>query len=473
MKAEHMPAPVGLLLVHGIGSQQPGETLDGFLGGMRLAYGDTLRVERRETGHARMAGVGRPVHVFEVYWADLLHGPDVEGSFDPDRIQEVVWFPWMNLQSGQLPASSGSRLRVRVRTWVLVTLGVLLTTGLMGAHFIASLMHGALQAIRQRQTQRGTRVTARDAWANVRRAAKASERRRRTALDEVLDQVVGDVFNYVHGVAGSFPDDTDQNRRLVANVAAIRARFVQAAVRAGESGCEELQILAHSLGTVVAFHGLCPPAPARLQRPAVRVTRLYTIGSPLEKVRFFWPRLVVGGPASHVVRWDNFFSPFDLVSGALHPFAGWPEPANHPVTGLGGFVTAHVAYHRNPGFLAFVGEGLTGQRPIIRLTWSRRLTGALQTFGETLLLPGILVGLSLLGLVTMVGFAWAVGWVISRPIDWVGLPLLASLVQYYVPAAIFFVMTVGGAIVGRMRARELYVRHWSSIPDPQADPSSV
>ncbi|MCC7243707.1 MAG: hypothetical protein IT180_17430 [Acidobacteria bacterium] len=44
-----MAAPIGLLLVHGIGRQQRGETLGGFLGGLRLACGARLDV-RIETG---------------------------------------------------------------------------------------------------------------------------------------------------------------------------------------------------------------------------------------------------------------------------------------------------------------------------------------------------------------------------------------------------------------------------------------
>ena len=304
-------------------------------------------------------------------------------------------------------------------------------------------------------------------------------RRRRTWLDDVLDQVVGDVFNYVHGVARAFPADTERNRKLAANVSQIRTRFLGAAEQAQRAGCDEIQVLAHSLGTVVAFLGLCPDAPVTSPvEQAVRLTRFHTIGSPLEKVRFFWSPLVAGsvnGPAavsdggvlaagrstSHTMRWDNFFSPFDLVSSPLHRFEGWPEPVNHPAAGLGGLMSAHVAYNRNPGFLAFVGEALTGERPQIAVPLGARVIGRIRAIGESLLLPLTLLGLSMLGFVIMVGFAWGLGWLIGLLFEWVGLQTLARVLRYYIPASIFFVMSAGAVIVGRANARELYAKYWT------------
>jgi hypothetical protein len=59
--------PVALLVVHGIGSQERGKTLDGLLGGLRLVYRDRLAIQRAAEDHAILDGIGRPVHVFEVY----------------------------------------------------------------------------------------------------------------------------------------------------------------------------------------------------------------------------------------------------------------------------------------------------------------------------------------------------------------------------------------------------------------------
>ncbi|MDH4062984.1 MAG: hypothetical protein OEW19_01190 [Acidobacteriota bacterium] len=472
-----MSTPVGLLLVHGIGRQQRGETLDGFLGGLRLAYGARLTVDRRDADCAVLDGLNRPVHVFEVYWADLLHGEDVEGTFDVNRIHETVWFPWLNYRQSALDGARSTRLFVLARTLVLAMLGVLLATGLVGAQMIASIVEGAVATWRESRTRRRTPARWGTIWSRVRR--QDADHRRRTALDDVLDQIVGDIFNYVHGIAHAFPADTATNRKLAEHVAQIRPRFVRAAERARDAGCAELQVLAHSLGTVVAFLGMCPDTPTGpAPSGAVRITRFHTIGSPLEKVRFFWTRLVrhtaygpaivaesgalaVGRSSTHTMQWDNFFSRFDLVSGALGAFAGWPTPVNHAAAGLGGFVTAHIAYNRNPEFLAFVGEVLTGERPRIVVPLGRRVLSRLQTVAECLVLPAILAGLSVLGFVILVGFAGAVGWAVSRPVEWAGLPLVATLVRLYIPSSIFFVMTAGAVLIGHSSARQLYKRFWA------------
>jgi hypothetical protein len=108
---------------------------------------------------------------------------------------------------------------------------------------------------------------------------------------------------------------------------------------------------------VVAFLGMCPKArPAHSTIAPARLSRFYTIGSSLEKIRFFWTRLVEhsrNGPAIAVVdrlfavestpegngespmKWENFFSRLDLVSGRLQGFPGWPTPLEW--LGLGGW----------------------------------------------------------------------------------------------------------------------------------------
>ena len=168
-----MAAPVGLLLVHGIGTQRRGDTLDGFLGGMRLAYGERLVVERGNAAQAILSGLGRNVHVFEVYWADLLHGEDVKGTFDANRIHETVWFPLLNHTNGRLPPRAYPRIKVLAYTWSLAVLGVLVSSGLMGAKMLASAGSGAVRPWRERQA-RGTRpVKLRESWRRVWRATSA------------------------------------------------------------------------------------------------------------------------------------------------------------------------------------------------------------------------------------------------------------------------------------------------------------
>jgi hypothetical protein len=464
-----MPQPVGLLLVHGIGRQRPGDTLDGFLGGMRLAYGERLLVDRREPGHAVLDGIGRTVHAYEVYWADLLQGDVSRDTFDKDRLREWAWFP--RLYANDDPAARRSeRLFALADSFGLAVAAALLSAGILGARLVAALVYGGAEAVR-------------DA---ARGASPRTGDHRRTPFDVVLDEVVGDVSNYVHGITGAFPaaepgkagQARQRQTAIAASVAAVQPRLVAAVRRAHVDGCDELQVLAHSLGTVVAFRGLslrgAGPDLARGAR-VLRLTRFHTFGSPIEKFRVFWWRVLDGcelgsgvvddgtllAEAADGMHWDNFYSPFDLVSGPIAPWAGWPAARNHRAPGLGGLVSAHVAYHGNPRFVASVGEALTGLRPRIETPWVRRVTGRLRAIVESLLAPAVLLGLSLLGFVTLVGFAWLVGVAVSWPLARMGLPTAATIVEYYVPASILFVMTVGDVILGHSAARELHARYWA------------
>ena len=84
-----------------------------------------------------------------------------------------------------------------------------------------------------------------------------------------------------------------------------------------------------------------------------------SIGSPLETVRFIWPRLFAsaGTPLGDRVKWDNFFNPIDLIASALHRFG--QAVTNHPVVG-GGFVRSHTLYEQNATFLRVISTGLFG-----------------------------------------------------------------------------------------------------------------
>lgn len=483
--------PVGLLVVHGIGSQKRGETLNGVLDGVCVAYGDRLHIQREDEEHATIAGLNRPVHVFEVFWADLLHGATVKGTFDMHRIVEVAWFPVLNRRSGLYQPEAYSPGTILGWTWILVPLGAFLTIGIWGARFLAAIFSGHVDHRRMADAGRDLFRPRRDAaqdseqqsggfWERV-RALRNDPNRGRTILDDLLDEVVGDVFNYVHGVGEAFPETSDRNEELARNVGEIHARFLETAERASSHGCREIQVLAHSLGTVVAFRSMCrrgssgPPTDA----PA-RVSRFYTIGSPLEKIRFFWPRLVEcspdgpvivsegqplpgesGGAGESAMRWDNFHSRGDLVSGRLRPFEGWPRPVNHKARGLGGMIRSHGAYNRNPDFLALLGEGLTGEAPHVRVSRLRHLAQRLAAALENLVLPAVLLFLTLFGAAVMGGTAWGTGWLVTQPLEWLGLDAWAQGVRVYFLSSTFFVMTVVGAVLGRSRARELHDRFWA------------
>ncbi len=471
--------PVALLVVHGIGSQERGETLRELLGGLRLAFGDQLIVRQETEDHAVLDGIGRPVHVFEVFWADLLGGEAVRRSFDFHRIFEVVWFPLLNHRSGRLSPAACSRWRVLCWTALLVPLSVLLHMGFWGARFLATIPTGILRALRESKTKPADRTRAGGFWQAF-QAARRDRDEQRTMLDDLMDQVAGDVFNYVHGVARAFPEEHERNRQLIRNVDEIQSRFIRTAGRAADLGCREIQVLAHSLGTVIAFLALCPVG--RSARPGscpAHLSRFYTIGSPLEKIRFFWSRLVEnsrGGPAivagkaliaegganagRSAMQWDNFYSRLDLVSGPLRDFPGWPTPTNRPAQGLGGLITAHAAYNRNPAFLALLAEGLNGQPVHIHLSLARRLGGGLMAALENLILPAVLVALAVLGLAFMTGTAWFSGWLFSQPLEWLDFGAGARGLRTYFVASFLFVMTIVAVALGCSRARELHARFW-------------
>ncbi len=210
--------PVALLLVHGIGSQRPGETLNGLLKGMRLAYRGQLDIRRAAEDHAILEGIGRSIHVFEVFWADLLQGESVRRTFDFDRILELAWFPLFNHLSGRLSPEVCPRGRVLRWTLILVPLSSLLDVVFLGAKLLAVLPSGIMRKEGTRQLEGGF-------WERF-RAMRDDPDRGRTVLDDLMDQVLGDVFNYVHGVARAFPEESKRTLQLIRNVDEIHARFV-------------------------------------------------------------------------------------------------------------------------------------------------------------------------------------------------------------------------------------------------------
>jgi pimeloyl-ACP methyl ester carboxylesterase len=109
-----------------------------------------------------------------------------------------------------------------------------------------------------------------------------------------LDNYVGDIFNYVDSAGEANPSVPDAAR-------AIYGEFRRTLSRAVEDGCSEIQILAHSLGSVITYHALTTYREETERLVSLdldgakdglpRLTHVYTIGSP-EKFRFFWPKLI-------------------------------------------------------------------------------------------------------------------------------------------------------------------------------------
>ena len=82
---------------------------------------------------------------------------------------------------------------------------------------------------------------------------------------------------------------------------------------------------------------------------------------------------------------------------------------------------------------------------------------------QNLALPLGLLVLAALGLALMLTIGWGVGWVLGRPLDWLGFDDAARWVAN--GFALFVVASVAiQAYAGALRAREVHARFWAGAP---------
>ena len=451
-----MSQPIALLVVHGIGSQKPGESLGSCVRELHQAYPQATLTDR--DGDPMTAGElvkrGLPeavlrlgswkVHLYEVYWADRLAGEPAAGSFHKFLFEETTWFPWLNWKAGLLPADDYSRVAVWART-------VQLWLGQLGVSILLELAE---------LLPKGTRQT-------------------------VLDQIVADVWNYTHSLRGVLPSGSP----LTGAGAAIVDRVAEVALRARNDGCGEVQILAHSLGTVVAYNALTRHQTPGPEHDVPPITRLYTIGSPLEKFLFIWTRLVsssLAGPElqrngmtiarGQDLQWLNFYSPLDLVSGRLKRFRQWGALQNIRLWGLGGLVKAHTSYYPHPVVIAHLAKGLGAPSTPMPPSLLRRLRPALGGMVESVSAPLILTLLLFLGALLFIVFGALFGAlsgvVLYGTFGWWTAPLLAKVgitltfggfvrglawtyAVMFLPGVMLFMIKDG-----YVRAHQLHQAHW-------------
>jgi hypothetical protein len=188
-------------------------------------------------------------------------------------------------------------------------------------------------------------------------------------------------------------------------------------------------------------------------------------------------------------QWINYFSVSDKVSGALRRFAGWSAIHNRRLAGLGGVLSAHVAYKQNTDLLAALAghAGITvPPRRIGSLhsaaawTWSalQALALPLGVAAVCLLGVGALAAFSVLAAAIVTAGASAIGWagrvVFTGVCDFVWYVRLFNWLNtvFFGSSAMLIALLV--PVWAKAAARASVRRWWRRLGDrrPTAEPAS-
>lgn len=401
-----IPQTIGLIVIHGIGEQKEGKTIERILRGIRLSFPTAKTNQNGRSGSIK--GIGEcSIKVYEVHWADILSGRKVRGSFTIQAIHQSLWYPWFNRKTINFYDKLYPGWLIALWTVVLFPFAAILTA----AYYPVIIL---LPIFSKYFNNQG--VGKNEFLISPEKLAQKARIDRRA--NPWLDNYVADIFNYVKSAGDAeapVPDAVDQ----------IYDRFhatLQRAVK--EDGCSEIQILAHSLGTVIAYHALTR---FRAQTADLiqlenngsseampHLTRLYTTGSPLEKVRFFWPK-ITDTPLQVTncdFRWDNFINPMDRISGLLKRFGGRTTICNHNVVG-GGPITAHLNYSRSTRFISVLMSGLTSEPQKAQFSSIRRFGWLCFGLLEIVIAPLLLLIPPLFGFGLLIGYGLLAGWILG------------------------------------------------------------
>src|SRR5262245_16163691 len=83
---------VGIVVIHGIGRQRPGETRDRFAEALGRAFPSAMATHEGPSATVLHIGDSQ-VRIYEAYWADLLSGFGVARSFTYRRMASLAWHP--------------------------------------------------------------------------------------------------------------------------------------------------------------------------------------------------------------------------------------------------------------------------------------------------------------------------------------------------------------------------------------------
>ena len=378
----------------------------------------------------------RTIRFYEVHWADVLKGNITHGSFSFSSLLRVVWFPGFNERKNCYPSGAYTWARGYLWTVGLLFLLIPLWLVLKGFSKIFNLL------------KHSTAET--DAFAAT------------------LDETAGDVVNYVKSRAKTHPPESSE----LADVAEeICAHFHKKVKQASEE-CSEVWVVAHSLGTVVAYDGLTGATLQTVEadstsgvEPFEKLKRLYTLGCPLEKILFFWPcllgtslvgRVLYGdgdarpkrikaaseGKLPESFRWYNFHHWADSVAGKLTHFDRW-RVENCPVRARGGFIKSHTLYYSHPTVHEVLGKELLGPTVNCRQV-SGRLRSFLAVLVENLLAFIVSVFSLVLGLGVLAGILVSPAVAIGLGVGLAGDDEQMRNVLYVIVGTTVLLMLVGG-----------------------------
>ena len=361
MTEVRQPAPVGVLVVHGVGAQQPGEIVAKLWNGLRRVFPE-IRQRSRQRARLWLLAPGSVRFLTRSNRATVM-GERMSGTFDFDQFSSLAWFPlfnqidrayvkepyplWTGFRRSGCPAAR--RLRPPDRL-----LGGPSSRSIVGRGPGDAFQHPAFTktlssewrwkgsarqertaptrpSLRARHLGSAPNSTPRKGRMSRPWWTGCSMSMRRTCSTTSIRPVTRSALN----------ETVAEELRHVSRE--IIGDLINQLVRMRNDGCQSIHIVAHSLGTVVMYHalrGLGLDDATRADRPALSdamasIEHLYTIGSPLEKIRFFWPglRLETNLAGERPIPWDNFVSYFDPVAGMLRRFHEWGPVNNHRMLG--------------------------------------------------------------------------------------------------------------------------------------------
>lgn len=457
----------GLLVVHGIGEQRPGETVEKLINGLQKAYKGNLAVERTDQDLPLSITVdGKSVRLYEVYWADILSKERTQNTFQWDTVQALAWFPFYNRHKNLFTD-------LQYPGWLVYLWTLLLVPATLGLYLIysgARLLAKVFESIGH-QEKRPLPNTGKGLWADFKAAsleAADEAAHGHTFVEELLDAYAGDVSNYMFS-ACKIPFQSD-SAHLQDAARDIQQRFYLAYRKACDDGCRDIHILAHSLGTVVTYHGITGQLldahsggkPDNEYSVAGTLRHIYTIGSPLEKIRFIWPntiserllkkftfsadgRVVKSGDSSDLsgIQWDNFYHRFDRVSGYLKRFNNWLNLKNHPIKSGGGLIRSHIIYEQSPEFIRCITGALFGRPAELKLSRWRNFANRLISVAENIALPLVVLLLSAIGAGLGMLVLLLPGYIFSLPFRIFGAYNTAFLVQNVFGGIMAFILLFG------------------------------